>query len=513
MRRVLLPSIGRFLFLVLFLFLCLSPEGDRMLADGDTGWHVRAGESILSTGSVPEHDLFSYHVPPIPWTAHEWLSEVLMALVHRYLGLTGVVVLFALVASLTYALLYRFVRGFGGGNVLADLGIVLLVILSSQIHWLARPHLFSLLFTVLFLGILESHEITGSRRRLALLPLLMIPWVNLHGGFVTGPLLVGIYLAGNLIRTAGSSGDPESAQKAKLLGWVLAGTLVACLVNPRGPEILLFPFRTVSNRYLMDNVKEFLSPDFHQPMPFKYLLFLSIVLLAVSRPPAGATHLLLILTFLNMSLFSVRYILLYGIVAAPVLSRCAARILSDRSFPGREAFLRVSERVAAQDGASRGDLSVGIVLVLVALLVGTRAVEFRFDPRTKPVEAVNYLNARHVDGNMYNDDEFGDYLIYAAFPRYRVFFDGRSDMYGAERIREYQRIANFMPGWEDLIAAYRIEWFFIPTDSTLSRHLDSLPGSWTPLYADNVATIFVKATARTGNPGTLPDEPAKGGTP
>lgn len=512
MKRFLLPSIGRFLFLVLFLFLCLSPEGNRMLADGDTGWHVRAGESILSAGSVPEHDLFSYRVPPIPWTAHEWLSEVLMALVHRFLGLTGVVVLFALVVSLTYALLYRFVRGFGG-NVLADLGIVLLVILSSQIHWLARPHVFSLLFTVLFLWILETHEITGSRRRLSFLPLLMVPWVNLHGGFVTGLLLIGIYLAGNLIRTAGSTGDPENARRAKLLGLVLAGTLVACLVNPRGPEILLFPFRTVSNSYLMDNVKEFLSPDFHRPMPFKYLLFLSILLLAVSRPPAGATHLLLILAFLNMSLFSVRYILLYGIVAAPVLSRCAARVLSDRSFPGRETFLRVSERVARQDGTSRGDLWVGIALVFVGVLVGTRSVEFRFDPQTKPVEAVNFLNLRHVDGNMYNDDEFGDYLIYASFPRYRVFFDGRSDMYGAERIREYQKIANFMPGWEDLIATYRIEWFFIPSDSTLSRHLKSLPDSWTPLYADNVAAIYVKAPGQPGKTGTPANKPAKGGTP
>src|SRR3970282_1861022 len=97
-----LPSIGQFLFLVVFLVLTFSHAGKNRLADADTGYHIRSGEYILGTRTVPKHDMFSYHSPPLPWTAHEWLSEVVMAVLHRVSGLTGVVLFFFLLFSLTY---------------------------------------------------------------------------------------------------------------------------------------------------------------------------------------------------------------------------------------------------------------------------------------------------------------------------------------------------------------------------------------------------------------------------
>jgi len=111
-----LPSIGQFLFLVVFLVLTFSPAGKNMLADADTGYHIRAGDYILETRTVPKHDIFSYHSPPLPWTAHEWLSEVVMAVLHRISGLTGVVIFFSLLISLTYALLFRYMRVWWSGT-------------------------------------------------------------------------------------------------------------------------------------------------------------------------------------------------------------------------------------------------------------------------------------------------------------------------------------------------------------------------------------------------------------
>ena len=100
----------------------------------------------------------------------------------------------------------------------------------------------------------------------------------------------------------------------------------------------------------------------------------------------------------------------------------------------------------------------------------------------------------HIDGPMYNDDEFGDYLIYATYPQYKVFFDGRSDMYGTERLKEYRKIMAFSPGWERIVEKYGIRWFFISSNSFLSRYLLVRPG-WRLIYSDNVATVFVKNCA------------------
>ena len=130
-----IPSIGQFLFLVVFLVLSFSPAGKNMLADADTGYHIRAGDYILENRTVPKHDIFSYHSPPLPWTAHEWLSEVVMAVLHRISGLTGVVVFFSFLISLTYAFLFRYMRVYKR-NIVFDVLIILLALVSSQIHWL-----------------------------------------------------------------------------------------------------------------------------------------------------------------------------------------------------------------------------------------------------------------------------------------------------------------------------------------------------------------------------------------
>jgi hypothetical protein len=102
----LIPSIVDIIFISLFLLLAFS-AGKDLLGDVDTGYHIRAGEYILNTFSIPKDDIFSFITPTLPWTAHEWLSEVIMALVHKAFGLTGVALFFAFIISLVYYLLYK----------------------------------------------------------------------------------------------------------------------------------------------------------------------------------------------------------------------------------------------------------------------------------------------------------------------------------------------------------------------------------------------------------------------
>lgn len=485
-----IPSIADLLFCSIFLTLFFSGAA-KLLTDVDTGYHIRAGEYIARTLSIPRLDIFSFHTPRLPWTAHEWLSEVIMAAIHHLLGLTGVVAFFALLLAGTTAALFKILRSYGTDILLATV-MTALVFLSSQIHWLARPHVFSFLLMVCWHHLLESW-LRGGANRLYLLPALMLLWVNLHGGFLGGFILLGAYLAGALIALFQLPLPARGAQRKKAgqLCLIIAACLVASLANPYGYRILLFPFQLVSNSYLMDHVSEFLSPDFHDLMPFKYLLLLLIAVFALSGKTVRATELILILLFTNMALYSARYIPLFALIVAPILTRQSDQAGSPFGDRLRDLFEKRSQNIARMDARATGYLWPAAALLIVAVAAGSGKVEHSFDETTKPVAAVEFLMRERIAGNMFNNDEFGDYLIYRSYPLYPVFFDGRSDMYGVGKMKEYYNVINFQPGWELIFDKYRITWVFFDTDSNFSRYLLK-DKNWVLIYADKVASIFVK---------------------
>jgi hypothetical protein len=464
-----------------------------MLGDADTGYHIRAGEWILDHLSIPRLDMFSFHSPPIPWTAHEWLSEVIMALIHQVSGLTGIVVFFTFLLALTFYLLFLWIRR-SDGNILAALFIVLLASAASQVHWLARPHVFSLLLFFLWFRILDEYR-NGIRARLFLLPPMMLLWVNLHGGYLAGFMLLGLFLVGEIPAAFSIDAEARRAarQRMKSFAVISAVCVAAACINPYGWHILLFPFNLVSNKLIMDNVMEFMSPNFHKPSPFKYLLLLLVAVFALTRERIRLTDLLLVLVFLNMSLFSVRYITLFSIIAAPLLVRHVDILLHDSHGLIAESLKKRSTRFAAIDGEAGGILWPILAVLAVAGAAWSGAVHYGFDPETKPVAAVRFLETAHLPGNMFNNDEFGDYVIYASWPRHKVFFDGRSDMYGTDRLKEYMKVVAFEDGWEKILETYRINWIFYNTGSPLVRYLKERK-DWVLIYQDKVASIFIRNT-------------------
>jgi hypothetical protein len=118
-------------------------------------------------------------------------------------------------------------------------------------------------------------------------------------------------------------------------------------------------------------------------------------------------------------------------------------------------------------------------------------LKHNFDPDTKPVAASIFLEQEHIPGNMFNNDEFGDYIIYRNYPMYKVFIDGRNDMYGVEILKEYDNVRKFEPGWEEILQKYTITWIIYGSNSALSRYLIQNKG-WNLIYADRVTSIFLK---------------------
>ncbi|WP_236025850.1 hypothetical protein [Geomonas azotofigens] len=489
----LIPSIGDFLFISVFLLMTVH-SGKNLLGDGDTGYHVRAGEYMLKTHAIPRYDMFSYLSPPLPWTAHEWLSEVVMAVIHGFSGLTGVVTFYAFLIALTFYLLFKVVDA-TLDNIIISIPLVVLTTAASCMHWLARPHIISMLFMVIWHRLLDRFQYEGRQKGLYLLPVIMLLWVNLHGGFMGGFMLLGVYLLGNgldLVLKKEGERRPSLA-KLRALGVATALCLVVTLVNPYGFHILLFPFQLTSSKDLMDTVSEFLSPNFHESYVrwFEVYLLGLVATLGFSKVKLNFIEAALVVLFLYMALFSARYIPLFVIVVTPIWGKHLDQMLKGSDLKLASFLKTRSRNIAAIDARSYGHLwpAVAVCAVLAAIYAGT--IEFAFSPEVKPVAAIDFLKRERISGNMFNNDEFGDCVIYSAAPMYKVFIDGRLDMYGATRVKEYKKVTNFQLGWEGVLDKYRISWVFFDANSPFSRYLQANPG-WKLIYADKVANIFVR---------------------
>jgi hypothetical protein len=291
-----------------------------------------------------------------------------------------------------------------------------------------------------------------------------------------------------------SEGEVRSVSeiKGKQLSLICAASVLAACVNPFGAHVFLFPFRVVSGTYLMDHVHEFLSPDFHGFAPYRYLLLFLIGVLGLSKERLTFTELIPILLFTSMSLYSSRYIPLCAIVYAPILSKYGD-ILIQQTKGRWSRLLRQRSLVYEKiEVSAKGFVAPLLVLgIVTALAAGKIAV--RFPEKTASTAAIDFLRSNPLQGNMFNNDEIGDYVIYWLYPRYKVFMDGRSDMYGEPILKEYLKVSAIEPGWKDVLDKYDINYIFFYTDSVLVRHLLTDEG-WRRIYVDNVASIFLRNT-------------------
>src|SRR5580693_2369174 len=352
------PSVGDLIFAALLGLLAYTTLSVRLLGDAGIGWHIRTGQMILATHAIPRVDPFSATAFSATtgraWFAWEWLYDVLVGWLDSAVGLNGVVLFTALVIATVFAWTFRLLLRLGT-NVLVAVLLVLLAASAAMIHFLARPHVVSWLFTVAWFWILESSEQSccGSEtnprrgRVLWLLPPLMLGWVNLHGGFLLGFVLLGIYWCSAAWQWFRLKEDRfDDALRRIRAGWLvraltLTGVLsgLATLVNPYGFRLHVHIYRYLANRFLMDHIDEFQSPNFHYVAQkcFAALLLLTLVGLAVKGREAGKSRLsqaLVVLFAVYAGLYASRNIpvsaLLLILVIGPWLSEAMGRLAKTR---------------------------------------------------------------------------------------------------------------------------------------------------------------------------------------
>lgn len=499
----LMPSLTDLAFLLPLVFLFIRMDGlSTLMGDGDTGFHIRAGDWIIKNGRVPDIDIFSYTMPTQPWYAWEWLWDVGASLVHSRWGLNGITIANLFLICLTFALLYRLIS-IRCGNPIFSIGLTVLATIGSTIHWLARPHLVTLLMTVVFMLILQKVR-EGNLRLLWWLPFITILWTNLHAGFIVGIVILGIYGTGFLLQAAVAANpvDRMAQAKASLPYFAAAaGCLAASLVNPYFYQLHVHIVKYFADPYSMNNIDEFQSPNFHQGIShyLEAALILGVasaVWFAVRRRFVDA---LLILVWAHGALIAVRNVPIFVLIATPIVG--SALVAWGRSLEGAPVaswvsrlvgwFEEAGSELVPIEGIRRLHVISAAAFVLIFFGTGSAGagakLQAKYDPANYPEKALAKLDAtQHV----FTNDEWGDYLIYRLSPTgFKVFVDGRSDFYGEKFGMAFIDVLNVKFDWEAKLRRYGVDTILLPVATPLTGAVKESK-NWRVVYDDGVAIIF-----------------------
>lgn len=471
------------LLVALYVYLLTLFQGNflqLLLLDGDTYWHIAAGRWILQNGMVPTADPFSHTMPGAPWTAHEWLSEVLLATAHDRAGWEGVVALtgvaFALTAGLLMQSLLRSLQ-----PVRALMLTVVAVLLTVQ-HLLARPHMLALpVMMIWMIGIVRARD-EDRLPSFWLLPAMAL-WANLHGSFMLGIALTGWFA---LEAAAQAWGTPSF--RRVLAGWCLFGILaiVCSVMTPHGLRVFAIAWQVLmEDKYALARISEWASPNFHafQPLQVWLLGGLAVVLYQGLKLPIF--RLVLLLGLLHLSLKHVRYIELLGLLGPLIVAK-----------PFGEQWSRMGADRPRPPSGSVAYGGAGAVLVSCALVVLAPMVLARVKPLSPPAFAAPVAaleaarNAGVAGGRVLNAYGWGGYLIYSGIP---VAIDGRSEMYRDAYIREFLGATELTEpeGLQKLLEQRRIGWTLLPPGTPAIAVLDLLPG-WQRIYGDKNAVVHAR---------------------
>jgi hypothetical protein len=461
-----LPSQPVIMGLVVFAALLWAMQ---MFNDGDTFWHLAAGNWIMVHHAVPHVDPFSYSFSGKPWLAHEWLSEVVMAGMFRLFGWSGLAILTAGAAGLTVYLVSRVAARWLGG-----LALWLMVLLGLGMiapHFLVRPHILILPLLALWCG--ELVEARAENRKPGWwLIVAMILWANMHGSFLLGLCLIAPFALEAWLAA------PADARRSVVIAWggFAVATVMASLITPHGVEGLIFPVKLLLMPGIA-GVMEWAAADFSKLSVLEIGLLGAVFVLIRQRAEVPLIRLLILLALVHLTFRHSRQEMVLGLLGVLLLAEPLGRTFtgSMNGTPGQ---------------VPSGRLGLILAGVAVLALAGLRLALPIAEPHTDntPVEALAAVPESLRSQPVFNHYDTGGYLIWKGV---HPFIDGRTDMYGPDFFAAYnQAISPDPAALEKVLHDYGVRWTLLRADSSAVTAMDHMAG-WKRLYADKRFVVHV----------------------
>jgi hypothetical protein len=452
--------------------------------DPDLWWHLKTGEVIWTTHTIPTTDLFSYTTNHHAWIPHEWLSQVLIYGAYRLGGYSGLMLWLCFFTASLLIAGYILCSLYSGNSKTAFLG-ALTIWLFGTIGFAVRPQMIGYLLLIVELLFLHFGQ-TRDRRWFFGLPPLFAIWVNCHGSFFFGLALAGVFLfssyfnfqSGLLVATRWDTRRRRTMTLALIL------SVAALFLNPVGVKLILYPLNTIMDSATaigINPIEEWQPLQFSDGRSFAFLGILGCIflLVVVRRGELLWRELLVLALGAWLAASHVRMLFVFGILAAPVLSR-----LISTSW---------DEYDAKRDRPLPNAVFIAMSLLVAFLAFPNHQNLEKQVEEQSPVRAVEFIKAHQLSGPMLNEWVFGGYLLWAA-PEHPVFIDGRGDVFAwAGVFDQFRKWAQLQTDPNTLLDKYGISFCVLSRKSSLVVVLPLLPG-WKEVYSDNVAVIFARSS-------------------
>jgi hypothetical protein len=462
--------------IALFAAFCLTVP---LAPSADTWWHLATGRYIAQSKIIPHVDPFSATAAGKPWTAHEWLSDVIFYVAYSATGSMGLLFLACALTTLAFWFAYRSL----GGAPLSRALALTIGVWAARPDFSVRPQLFSFLMAGIFLFVLRRYVTGGSTRILFAMPILMLLWVNLHGGYALGLALIFLFILGIFLDALWGREDRSTATRTvKELLLALLGCLAVVPLNPNGFALYTYPFETLHSAAMQAGIMEWRSPDFHSPMfyPLAALLFLIVAVLALSPTRPKPAEILLFVFFGLAALRSMRNLPFFALIAFPLLGRYLV-------FPSLSRPL-IPERLHR---------ILKLAAIVLAAAISAQFVSSRFAQTLQmekarfPLRASAFLDQQNLPAPILNSYDFGGYLIWKLYPRYHVYIDGRADLYGDQFLNNFIQLYEVNEDPRPTLDRDGIRTIIVEPGSTLAGYLRTQK-DWNHAYEDPVAVIFTR---------------------
>jgi hypothetical protein len=487
------PTVTAGGLLVAAVLLAILPLIVRRVGDADYWWHITTARWILDHHALPAHDLYTYTVSDHAWTDHEYLTELVMYGLGRVGGQLAVSVGLGAVTLAGFWLILQRINLRPTPRLAAAAALALAAV-SGVAIWGPRPQMITFALVCLELYLLERFLATGHRGLYAL-PLVMIPWANLHGGFVVAFLFLGLAFLVEAVRWLLDRANAQARFRATRIALVAVASAVAGLVNPHGLSLYVYSWRTQTSAVQQSFIREWQSPDFHHldMRGFEAMVVLLLVGLALRRARPSAFSVVVTVAGLLLALQSVRHIAMFVATATPLLAWTWGPVLEPVGgwWLARARRLRIDARQLLTASAALTLLVAVVVLVALRSLLGHQAAS---TVENYPSGAADYLDSHPGTGtHMFSDYGWGGYLVYRFYPQpnRRVFVFGEADLMGDQIMNEYVEVVGLHSDWLDVLNRHGVDYVVFEPDTPLTTAL-STQSNWHLVYSDAVSVIYVR---------------------
>ena len=510
----------------------------RSPTDPDMGWHLQDGKYLIEHDfKVAKKDIFSYTMPDFPLIMHEWTTDIFMEKFLEHTNFFFLSVFFAMVTTLAFLLV-----GLGASAKIEYKIIAAILGTIASVPVLGvRTQMLSLLGLASVVYIIFKFRRNPRSNIIYWLPLIFLVWVNVHGGFAVGLFFLGLFSAVEMLKLSAAylskkigrikffslhrgtpSGESSGMKAQKIAGRsflrrplsacgagfsALSGKLeqsaipfrsvlkvvivsfvsfTATLLNPYGWRVYIEVFTTATDSYAKANINEWFPVTVANPMSYQFIIYLSLlaILLLFSYRKTDYTYLTIALVFLYLGFSSWRHMPLFLIVSTPLW------ISITEGIAGSE-LLRVVRR--------KWFLAfMALSVFLIAQQKMTKVIPYNFSlgrlagDGNYPLSAVDYLKKNPIEGRMFNEYNWGGYLIWQ-YPEKKVFIDGRMPSWkmGDQKIfEEFNGLFKYEKNWQDVLKKYDVSFALI-YNNLPNRTMFSNSG-WKEVYQDDLSIVFVR---------------------